>query len=268
MCLVGATDDFNEELSQEFANMQATSSTEEEFMKGRQPREMSRPTTSTRSGFMESQGSGVQLIANAELALRMGLPIYGIIASTAVASDKIGRSVPAPGQGILTNAREKPSMYPSPLLDITYRRKQKRLAESETKQLRDSQLRLLYHEPIAPSKRHATQDNEYFRHGAEAIEQEIKRRLRDIKYAFGNNFAHQDPAIAPLRAALAVWNLTIDDIDFVSMHGTSTIANDINESDIIDKQMKHLGRRKGNPVLGVFQKSLTGIQREEQALGC
>ena len=258
MCLVGGTDDFNEEMSQEFANMQATSSTEDEFMKGREPGEMSRPTASTRSGFMESQGSGIQLIANAELALQMGLPIYGIIASTTVASDKIGRSVPAPGQGILTNARETPSTYSPPLLDISYRRKQMELAERETNRLRDSELRMLFQEPTAPSKRQATQENEYFRNCAEAIERATKRGIRDIKYAFGNNFAHQDPAIAPLRAALAVWNLTIDDIDFVSMHGTSTVANDKNESDIIDKQMKHLGRSKGNPVIGVFQKSLTG----------
>ncbi len=258
LCLVGGTDDFNEELSQEFANMQATSNTEDEFLMGRNPSEMSRPTAATRSGFMESQGSGVQLIANAELALQMGLPIHGIIASTTIASDKVGRSVPAPGQGILTNARETYSTCPSPLLDITYRRKQMGLAEREINQLRDSQLRMLFHEPNAPGKRDATQENEYFRHCAEAIEHTTKRGIRDIKYAFGNNFAHGDPAIAPLRAALAVWNLTIDDIDFASMHGTSTIANDKNESDIIDKQMRHLGRRKGNPVIGVFQKSLTG----------
>lgn len=258
MCLVGGTDDFNEELSQEFANMQATSNTEDEFMMGRDPGEMSRPTATTRSGFMESHGSGVQLIANAELAVQMGLPIYGIIASTTMAGDKVGRSVPAPGQGILTNAREKSSTCPSPLLDIEYRRKQMGLAEREINQLRDPRLRMLFHEPNAHGKRDATQEEEYFRHCAEAIEQTTKRGIRDIKYAFGNNFAHGDPAIAPLRAALAVWNLTIDDIDFASMHGTSTIANDKNESDIIDKQMRQLGRRKGNPVVGVFQKSLTG----------
>jgi fatty acid synthase subunit alpha len=48
----------------------------------------------------------------------------GIVALTATASDKIGRSVPAPGQGILTVAREEQSNYPSPLLNIKYRRAQ------------------------------------------------------------------------------------------------------------------------------------------------
>jgi fatty acid synthase subunit beta len=34
-----------------------------------------------------------------------------------------------------------------------------------------------------------------------------------------------DPRIAPLRRALAVWGLTVDDIGVLSIHGTSTVAN-------------------------------------------
>lgn len=34
-----------------------------------------------------------------------------------------------------------------------------------------------------------------------------------------------DPRIAPLRRALAVWGLTVDDIGVLSIHGTSTNAN-------------------------------------------
>ncbi|KAI6878889.1 Fatty acid synthase subunit, partial [Hortaea werneckii] len=41
-------------------------------------------------------------------------------------------------------------------------------------------------------------------------------------------------------------------------HGTSTVANDKNESDVICQQMKHLGRKKGNALMGIFQKYLTG----------
>lgn len=58
---------------------------------------------------MESQGCGMQVIMSAQLALDMGVPIYGILGLTATATDKIGRSVPAPGQGVLTTARETPS---------------------------------------------------------------------------------------------------------------------------------------------------------------
>ena len=63
-------------MSYEFANMKATSSTNDELAKGRLPYER---TTSFQSGFMESAVRGVQIIMNAELALEMGVPIYGII---------------------------------------------------------------------------------------------------------------------------------------------------------------------------------------------
>ena len=48
--LAGGFDDLSEEGSYEFANMKATSNAETEFAMGREPTEMSRPTTSTRSG--------------------------------------------------------------------------------------------------------------------------------------------------------------------------------------------------------------------------
>ena len=43
-----------------------------------------------------------------------------------------------------------------------------------------------------------------------------------------------------------------------SFHGTSTTANDKNESDVVNQQMEHLGRAAGNPVFVVAQKWLTG----------
>lgn len=76
---------------------------------------MSRPNTSTRSGFLESEGCGIQILTTAKLALEMGLLISSSVALTTTATDKIGRSVPAPGQGILVNACEDPASVPSPL---------------------------------------------------------------------------------------------------------------------------------------------------------
>jgi fatty acid synthase subunit alpha len=93
--IAGGFDDFDEEGSLEFANMQATSNTETELAAGREPNEMSRPTTSTRAGFMESQGCGVQVLMSAKTAIEIGASIYGIVAYTATATDKAGRSVPA-----------------------------------------------------------------------------------------------------------------------------------------------------------------------------
>lgn len=259
VCFVGGFDDFQEEGSYEFANMKATSNADDEFAHGRTPKEMSRPTTTTRNGFMESQGCGMQVIMTAQLALDMGVPIHGILGLTATATDKIGRSVPAPGQGVLTTAREVPSQFPSPLLDIKYRRRQLDLRRAQIKQWQESELMYLQEE-VAAMKVQGGDFNEsdYLQDRAAHIEREAIRQEKDAMSSLGNNFWKQDSRIAPLRGALATWGLTIDDLGVASFHGTSTVANDKNESDVICQQMKHLGRKKGNALLGIFQKYLTG----------
>ncbi|KAF7593041.1 3-oxoacyl-[acyl-carrier-protein] synthase [Aspergillus hancockii] len=260
VCFVGGFDDFQEEGSYEFANMKATSNAEDEFAHGRTPQEMSRPTTTTRAGFMESQGCGMQLIMSAQLALDMGVPIHGVIALTTTATDKIGRSVPAPGQGVLTTARENPGKFPSPLLDIKYRRRQLDLRRKQIKEWQESEL-LYLQEEIDAMKAQSPESfdvSDYLQERAQHIEREAVRQEKDAQFSLGNNFWKQDSRIAPLRGALATWGLTVDDIGVASFHGTSTVANDKNESDVICQQMKHLGRKKGNAVLGIFQKYLTG----------
>ncbi|CAI7661353.1 unnamed protein product [Penicillium pancosmium] len=260
VCFVGGFDDFQEEGSYEFANMKATSNAEDEFAHGRTPQEMSRPTTTTRAGFMESQGCGMQLIMSAQLALDMGVPIHGIIALTTTATDKIGRSVPAPGQGVLTTARENPGKFPSPLLDIKYRRRQMELRKKQIKEWQESELLYLREEAEAMKAQgdETFNESEYLQERAQHIEREAIRQEKDAQFSLGNNFWKQDSRIAPLRGALATWGLTVDDIDVASFHGTSTVANDKNESDVICQQLKHLGRKKGNAVMGIFQKYLTG----------
>lgn len=259
VCLVGGFDDFGEEGSYEFANMKATSNAVDEFAHGRTPQEMSRPTTTTRNGFMESQGCGMQIIMTAQLALDMGVPIYGILAMTTTASDKIGRSVPAPGQGVLTTAREHAGKFPSPLLDIDYRRRQITHRRRQINQWRESELEFLYDEVEAMKSHDDKFDAQaYLQDRTVHIEKEAKRQEKEMLRSLGNNFWKNDPSIAPLRGALATWGLTIDDLQVASFHGTSTKANDKNESSVICQQLRHLGRSEGNAVLGIFQKYLTG----------
>ncbi|KAI1190676.1 fatty acid synthase subunit alpha [Nemania serpens] len=259
VCIVGGFDDFSEEGSFEFANMKATSNAVDEFAHGRTPQEMSRPTTTTRNGFMESQGCGVQVIMTAKLAIDMGLPIYGILALTTTASDKIGRSVPAPGQGVLTTAREAPGKFPSPLLDIKYRRRQIELRKKQIRNWKEMELEYLYEEVAAmQAQGHQFNEKEYTQERAVHIEKEAERQEKEALRSFGNNFWKQDTTIAPLRGCLATWGLTIDDLDVASFHGTSTKANDKNESSVVCQQLRHLGRQKGNVVMGIFQKYLTG----------
>lgn len=68
--LAGGFDDLSEEGSYEFANMKATSNAETEFAMGREPTEMSRPATTTRSGV------GDFIPWNA-LALTVALVVHG-----------------------------------------------------------------------------------------------------------------------------------------------------------------------------------------------
>ncbi|PWY87439.1 3-oxoacyl-synthase [Aspergillus heteromorphus CBS 117.55] len=261
MCLVGGFDDFSEDVSYEFAKMKATVSSEAEFQKGRDPTEMSRPAASTRAGFVESQGSGIQVITSAQLALDIGLPIQGIVAWVGTASDKIGRSVPAPGKGLLTNAREARHRIPSPMLDISYRRRRMNMSLQHIKervdmeaQVAEAELADLKRSPSPYAEERIEEINERLRY----VRQEARIQEKDALNTFGNHFWKNDPEISPLRGALATWNLTVNDLDVVSFHGTSTVLNEKNETDMISRQLRHLGRTKGNPALGIFQKYLTG----------
>lgn len=304
--IVGGYDDFGEEGSYEFANMKATANSAEEIAKGRAPKEMSRPATSTRGGFVESQGAGTQILMTAALAIQMGVPIYAVVEHVSTATDKVGRSVPAPGQGILTTARERsnPSGFTSPLLDLEYRRRhlktelklidewakyeseylEKELTstrtttnQSDTTSSTSSDAKTDDIEAAksagaaasasspspsasAPSTSSSETDTfeSHVRQLRQHVESECARRKRIAYATWGNEFYRGNPSIAPLRGALAVYGLTIDDIAVASFHGTGTKGNDINESQVVQRQLEHLGRSKGNVILSIFQKFLTG----------
>lgn len=68
--LAGGFDDLGEEGSYEFGNMKATSSAEAEFAMGREPTEMSRPTTTTRSGVS-------LMFISASSVTHSGLAVHG-----------------------------------------------------------------------------------------------------------------------------------------------------------------------------------------------
>lgn len=246
VAIVGGTDDLQEEMSYEFANMKATANTVEELARGRAPNEISRPTASSRAGFVESAGCGVQVLMSAELALEMGLPIHGIVAYSQMAGDKVGRSVPAPGKGVMTAARESASAALSPLLDSRFRQSQFSSWAAQIQNWRNQQME------------RASRTGQLSPGLVEVIENATAIRLRDAQNLWGLDLRRQNSGISPIRAALAVWGLDIDDIGVATFHGTSTQANDKNESEVINTMMDHLGRSKGNPLLVVCQKHLTG----------
>ena len=258
-CLVGGFDGYEQTVASEFANMQATVNVEKETAMGRTPREMSRPMASTRGGFVESEGCGIQLMMTAKLALEMGLPIHGIIALTHTASDKIGRSVPAPGKGLLTIAREVKSKLPSALLKMAYRQRNMQLRKAQIEEKREASL-LWLKEQIASQDSPELNSElvEYEEACRKEIEADAARLLREAHKTYGSEFWKGDTSISPLRGALAVWGLTVDDINVASLHGTSTVKNDLNETAVIQQQLEHLDRTKGNILPCVSQKWLTG----------
>ena len=287
-CLVGGFDDTTQATSAEFAHMKATNDSAADMRRGRAPHETSRPTASSRRGFVESEGCGMQLVTNAKLALELGLPIHAIVAHVQTASDGIGRSVPAPGKGIMSTVRSSNTTIPSPLLDISYRR---RLLKHRVESIRESKiLELGYLREIRrPSKPSACKQswlrttydeapptppdsdididatpldespasaelNECIRE----VELAGAREEREARRRLGNTFWTHDNRVSPLRGALAVWNLGPDDISVASMHGTSTKMNEKNEAEVLHRQFEQLGRSGGYPAFAICQKHLTG----------
>lgn len=250
VAFVGGVDDFGEEVSYEFDSMKATVHATREEEKGRLPSEMSRPMSSSRAGFMESAGCGVQLVMNAELALQMGLPIRAIIAYTQMSGDGIGRSLPAPGRGVLTAARGAPaSAGSSPLMELEYRRARVGDEVVQINTWRHSQ---------SENRGSATVKDNKSTAPASVADAAAARRIQDAQWMWGGNMRALNASMSPMCAALSAWGLSIDDIKVASFHGTSTKANDTNESQLVNDQMRHLGRKAGNPLLVVCQKYLTG----------
>ncbi|GME55513.1 hypothetical protein GTA08_BOTSDO12547 [Neofusicoccum parvum] len=260
MCLVGGYDDLHDDVSAEFRNMKATVDAEAELLRGRAPGDMSRPTASTRSGFVEAAGAGVQVVTSARLALDMGLPVYGVVALVELAADKAGRSVPAPGIGLLGNAREAPAQPFAPsTLSLAYRRRRLELRQAQIDEWQREELEFMHQEMASLRKLHHVPDApEYLRTRVREVAAEVDQQRREALATYGNLFWKGDARISPIRGALAVWGLTIDDITVASLHGTSTRKNDSNESRIVHEQLRLLGRSLGNPVLAVCQKYLTG----------
>ncbi|KAJ2208115.1 fatty acid synthase alpha subunit Lsd1 [Coemansia sp. RSA 521] len=244
--LAGGVDDFVEESSTDFAKIGATSNSVEELAMGREPSEMCRPCTSTRSGFVEGQGGGVAVLMSASTAIAIGAPIYGVIAMSSTATDKQGQSVPAPGQGMLTTARESDNTSQSRLLDIGYRKRKLELQLRTLDAWKQGELDELLDDASVDSGLIDNVETAYLRQRAALLD------------TWSTEFWKYNPNISPLRGSLAVWGLTADDIGMASFHGTSTQANDKNESEVINAQLTHIGRTPGHVVPVVCQKWLTG----------
>ena len=89
---------------------------------------------------------------------------------------------------------------------------------------------------------------------------------KDSLATFGM-LAGQDDRIASIRRDLAVWGLTPDDLGVVSIHGTSTQANEKNETSVYNDVFTNIGRTPGNAVPVIAQKNMTSEPVEFLELG-
>ncbi|WP_246836675.1 type I polyketide synthase [Leptospira levettii] len=104
--IAGAFDDTLEESMIGFGDMNATANSFEMENQGIEASEVSRPNDSRRNGFVEAQGGGILLLARGDVALEMGLPVYGILGFAGSRTDGIHTSIPAPGIGLLSLAAD------------------------------------------------------------------------------------------------------------------------------------------------------------------
>lgn len=146
------------------------------------------------------------------------------IACLSVFSDKAGRSVPAPGRGALSIAREVPSKHPLPILDLEYRARQLTFRRNQISQWLANEQELLRGEVEYRKSQSQEVDEDYFASRVADIEREAARQEKDALAIYGM-LQGSDERIAPLRRALAVWGLNADDVGVLSIHGTSTGAN-------------------------------------------
>ena len=107
--VAGGYDDIGPEGVVGFTDMNATAATPEMLAMGLDPDQMSRSNDARRRGFVEAQGGGTVLLARGDVALRLGLPVRGVLAYAGSFGDGIHKSIPAPGLGALSAALGGPS---------------------------------------------------------------------------------------------------------------------------------------------------------------
>lgn len=172
-------------------------------------------------------------------------------------SDKAGRSIPAPGRGALTIAREVSTKHPLPILDINYRARQLTFRRKQISEWLSHEQAQLKEELEYRQSQGDAADEEYFASRISDLENEARHQEKEALATYGM-LENADPRIAPLRRALAVWGLSADDVGVLSIHGTSTSANEANETHIWNDVFSTLSRTKGNAVPVMAQKSLLG----------
>ena len=104
-------------------------------------------------------------------------------------------------------------MLSSPLLDVNYRQRNLELALSHVESWRASEIEFIQSEAAAIMREHGdVARDEFVRRRTEFMQGELSRLRGDAQSRWGMDFYKGCPGISPLRGALAVWGLDVDDI--------------------------------------------------------
>ncbi|ADG98977.1 MaoC domain protein dehydratase [Segniliparus rotundus DSM 44985] len=99
--VAGGYDDISIQEVLGFAEMNATADMTALAEQGISPARASRANDRRRAGFVDSQGGGTILLTRGDVALRLGLPVLGVVGFAQSFGDGVHTSIPAPGLGAL-----------------------------------------------------------------------------------------------------------------------------------------------------------------------
>lgn len=141
-----------------------------------------------------------------------------------------------------------------PILNVAYRSRQLAFCRKQISQWIENEHDLPQFEVEAQAE---DKKEAFIQERVAFIEAEAVRQDKDAMATFGM-LEGSNPRVAPPRRALAIWGLTPDDMDVASIHGTSTMANEKNETQVYNDIFKSIRRTPGNAVAVIAQKNLTG----------
>jgi fatty acid synthase subunit alpha len=150
-----------------------------------------------------------------------------------------------------------PSKYPLPSLNLDYRSRQIAFRRKQVSDWLSHEHAQLQDEIEVQKAETGTLDEEYFASRVADIEKEARRQEKEVLATYGM-LEGSDARVGPMRRALAVWGLSADDIGVLSIHGTSTAANEKNETEMWHNILGTMSRTHGNAVPVMAQKSLLG----------
>lgn len=112
-------------------------------------------------------------------------------------------------------ARQVSSKFPTQILDLSYRKRQLEFRRKQISQWLENETELLKFEMETKGAADKIPED-YVSERLASIESEAKRQESEALSTFGM-LSGSDPSVSPLRRALAVWGLTIDDVGVASV---------------------------------------------------